>query len=579
MCLQHQTRAQPHAQAGQVLPVFAIVVIALIAVTALVIDTGFLFGQRRYDQNGADAAALAAARLMATSVSPFDNNGNTFFAVSDADVYNEALKYVNPNQNGGLASRNSVAWTLEYWDGATLDSATGNPKWCHSALSPQPPRSSPVVSECTWMQLVIGSTAVNLPPQPALGHPYQVRVTVSSTTEPFFAQVAGIAGSTQAVTTDPDAPACLRSGTEADAHMTCAQAIADIRGISTPQSVGPILPVTTGDCDLAGDPGGSDGRLHQLWGSSPNGCGYNLRSWKNMIDLSDRADWCSDAGGGSNGDPDYKYFKLLPPASTTEPDSFKRATCGTGSATDTNWDRGGGDSDSSKGFRPDTGFNFTGQTDHDVAALIALGFHGYIWAAYPDGNKVPTYSLADPGQGANLGQNVAAGFYCGSSGVTANGCPTTINPAGTYYFARNQPGMQFPCDDLYEQANPKIGCRDAAIPIWGDESPTNLGVDWAVGANGNGGGSGWAHSGGGDPDRVRLVRLLVMRIYCEESGTDPTTGQKICAEPPKSIVGNAANSDVWGRFISPFKGACPVGVGVGCTGSPSIYGNIATLVR
>ncbi|MCL5107614.1 MAG: pilus assembly protein TadG-related protein, partial [Chloroflexi bacterium] len=77
---------------------FAIVVIALIAVTALVIDTGFLFGQRRYDQNGADAAALAAARLMATSVSPFDNNGNTFFAVSDADVYNEALKYVNPNQ-------------------------------------------------------------------------------------------------------------------------------------------------------------------------------------------------------------------------------------------------------------------------------------------------------------------------------------------------------------------------------------------------------------------------------------------------------------------------------------------------
>lgn len=581
------------ANRGQVLPIFAIVLLALIAVTALVIDMGFLFGQRRYDQNGADAAVLAAARQLAVSVSPYDNNGNVFFGVSDADVYAEALKYVAPNQNANLGTRNSTAMTLEYWDGATLDAATGKPKWCHALLSLPPPRTDPVVDACTLDELKIGSAYVYVPPRPALGYPYQVRVTVSSTTEPFFAPAARIAGSTQTVTADPNAPACLKTGSSTDAHVTCAQAVAAVKGISTAVGLGPLVPVTTGDCDIAGDPSDDKGLLHPLWGSgktdpsdtsddhsdpSRRVCGYHVNPWKNMIDLTSRTAWCNDASSGSTLNPDYKYFSLLPTPHPDEPaGGFVRADC---QFTDSSWDR--------DGFKPETGGGLpggalTGQTDHDVPVLIARGFQGEIRADYPDGNMVPTYVDANPGQGSNLGQNVAAGFYCGSSGVYARSCDTTINPTGTYFFARNQPGMTFPCDDEYGKANPdvghRIGCRDAAVPTWGDDNldPANKGVDWAIPAGLSNGGSNWNNNGGGGPDRVRLVRILTMRIYCEESGNDPMTGEPMCSNPPNPIVGTSANSAVWGRFISPFYGSCPPGAN--CNGSPSVNGNVATLLR
>ena len=49
----------------------ALILTVLIGMLALVIDIGFAAGQRRFMQNGADAAALAVADLLSGSVSPW----------------------------------------------------------------------------------------------------------------------------------------------------------------------------------------------------------------------------------------------------------------------------------------------------------------------------------------------------------------------------------------------------------------------------------------------------------------------------------------------------------------------------
>ena len=54
---------------------FAVMIAAMMAVLALVVDMGILLSQRRFDQNGADAGALAAGRLLAGDVSPLNDAG------------------------------------------------------------------------------------------------------------------------------------------------------------------------------------------------------------------------------------------------------------------------------------------------------------------------------------------------------------------------------------------------------------------------------------------------------------------------------------------------------------------------
>ena len=58
---------QPHR--GQILPLVALMMTALLLVLALVIDGGFAWTQRRVAQNGADLAALAGARVVAQAAS------------------------------------------------------------------------------------------------------------------------------------------------------------------------------------------------------------------------------------------------------------------------------------------------------------------------------------------------------------------------------------------------------------------------------------------------------------------------------------------------------------------------------
>ena len=62
----------PTGQRGQILAIFALALVTIVAMTGLVLDGGFAFVQRRDQQNVADAAALAAAYAYGWGTLPTD---------------------------------------------------------------------------------------------------------------------------------------------------------------------------------------------------------------------------------------------------------------------------------------------------------------------------------------------------------------------------------------------------------------------------------------------------------------------------------------------------------------------------
>jgi hypothetical protein len=100
------TPNRPHER-GQMLALFAICLVAIIAVTGLVIDGGLTMVQRRDEQNVADAAAMAGAYSYA-------NTKSTASATGQAQANAAANGYVNGTDNvvvsadvtysGGLAT-------------------------------------------------------------------------------------------------------------------------------------------------------------------------------------------------------------------------------------------------------------------------------------------------------------------------------------------------------------------------------------------------------------------------------------------------------------------------------------------
>jgi hypothetical protein len=160
--------ARPNDESGQALVIFALLTTAVVGMLALVFDLGFFYSQRRFDQNAADAAALAAGRLLAGGVSPLDNSGGLQFDWPDADVYREVRRYagLDPNsaataptgvnRSAGLVGRTRLAVTLEY--------SAGGP-WCYSPSGPAPPRMPPV-PPCA-LPLLAG---VAYPPVPVATH-------------------------------------------------------------------------------------------------------------------------------------------------------------------------------------------------------------------------------------------------------------------------------------------------------------------------------------------------------------------------------------------------------------------------
>lgn len=548
MCLQHQTRAQPHAQAGQVLPVFAIVVIALIAVAALVADMGFQFGQRRYDQNGSDGAALAAAQKLAVSADVRNGAGDLLFLVNDAAVEELAFQTALVNQNSQVADASDLVVALEY--------APSTGAWC---LSPATQTRYPAVTFATAQCILQAVTAADgtnytVPPYPTSSDPYRVRVVVSSTIEPvFFQAMKHLVDPTN--TAPEGAPAgCTRApGAGPDDLTTCARAVAAVRGSSEFAGNGPLLPVTRGNCDLLRT---GPGTIHELMGPhNAADCGFtNLNPWKNVIDFSTTVYW--DDGD----DYDYRWDNLIPPP-------------------DGGWNR---DNENGR-YKPDTTWSFNGEMAHDFLRWAAYGFRGTATPDNPDhpdhndgslddrdGVKIPTYVNSSPAVGNSLGNLINDGFYCQGKGALAS-CSTTINPSGQYFFSQSTAAdfgnpTQLPCNDpyggLYKDAPKRVGCRDSTIAVWGNT------LEWAD-KHGNTY-IGFVNGIANAPDRLMPVRFVTMRIYCQEGNTPG-----VCDDAPKAIVGHAGTSGVYGRYSPDVLSTCPVGAN--CNLGPSVNGVWVTL--
>ena len=95
----------------------------LFGTQALVVDLGYGMGQQGAMQNSADAGALAAAKLLASSVG---NGSPVIYVVSDNQVNATAIQFATYNRVGGSASA-TYQTAVEYlvWNGTTC--ATNNP--------------------------------------------------------------------------------------------------------------------------------------------------------------------------------------------------------------------------------------------------------------------------------------------------------------------------------------------------------------------------------------------------------------------------------------------------------------------
>jgi hypothetical protein len=87
--------ARRRGEQGQVIIIGAVMMTALFGFLALVLDIGNAYAQRRFVQNGADAAAIAASRLLA-------NNLDT--GTGDATVVAVLNQYLSANNDGSFVA-------------------------------------------------------------------------------------------------------------------------------------------------------------------------------------------------------------------------------------------------------------------------------------------------------------------------------------------------------------------------------------------------------------------------------------------------------------------------------------------
>ena len=81
---------------GQILVLFALGIVAVVAMVGLVLDGGDAFNQRRGEQNGADLAALAGANAyLNTYMSTKDAAGSSTAATAAARVSATGNGYTN----------------------------------------------------------------------------------------------------------------------------------------------------------------------------------------------------------------------------------------------------------------------------------------------------------------------------------------------------------------------------------------------------------------------------------------------------------------------------------------------------
>lgn len=98
-------------QAGQQIILFALMLAAMIGIVALAVDVGYAYAERRFLQNGADAATMAAAILLAEEAKvsvdcpsppwPIGTTSCIAFSATQGMVYKRAKDYIIAAENRG----------------------------------------------------------------------------------------------------------------------------------------------------------------------------------------------------------------------------------------------------------------------------------------------------------------------------------------------------------------------------------------------------------------------------------------------------------------------------------------------
>ncbi len=412
-------RAMRKQEDGNVMAFAALAMVVLIGMVSLVIDIGFTVGQRRFMQNGSDAAALAVARRLAENVSPYPTSESWpqgiphFFNVSDAAVRATALDIAEQNQNPGITGRTtSFTVTVEYCVAAS-DSSYSTAAGCPSPNS--------------W---VASPTASGRVPDGT----YKVRVTVESTITTLFGRVIGHERTT-----------------------TNGQAIAVIRGVC-PETVaeGNSWPFTLWDQqDFGTDPDD----LFMLWGSAnppaPSGADNN---WKNVIDLSPERRWCDGVPDDYEWAQGPNMAAMVPLGTNCTPNPADPTKNFAG--TSTTWNRGLYVEDSRGGC-------YTGDSiNPDNLATWTAGTYSGTLAV---GMKVPLYDQTGDG-----GNNVSSAIFGPSDPCTGSYFfqgVTAVDPDHPEW-GRYRDVVVFTYDIPTGQGGHfyKLTGGPAATPLWNDNS-------------------------------------------------------------------------------------------------------------
>lgn len=99
-------------QRGSIMALTAVTITAMIGLSALAIDLGYLFSARNQFQNGIDAAAIAGAAGLRVTIESDLNSPHQTSLIQGMAVqyagYNQVRRYKDPNPNSGQANSNNI---------------------------------------------------------------------------------------------------------------------------------------------------------------------------------------------------------------------------------------------------------------------------------------------------------------------------------------------------------------------------------------------------------------------------------------------------------------------------------------
>ena len=158
---------------GQILVLFALTLVAMIAMVGLVLDGGAAFAQRRNEQNAADAAALAAANDLIVNQGSA-NWPSTARTVATANGYSDGVNGTTIQ----LSCVNCPAWTLGGTAPTiTYDNSANGVQVTVTITAPHQNNFASIVGMSKW---AVSTTATSLTGWPNTAHgpgPFIVSIT------------------------------------------------------------------------------------------------------------------------------------------------------------------------------------------------------------------------------------------------------------------------------------------------------------------------------------------------------------------------------------------------------------------